>query len=70
MKLNTLMLAGAIALPLQHTDNWQLPDKSADFSLDYQLESPQQVIAVWLSIDGDDTLCRYTTTINSLVLEG
>jgi len=50
-------------------NNVWLLDKSGDFSLSYQLENSQQVIAIWLSIDGDDTRSRYTTTINSLVLE-
>ena len=55
---------------LIYENNVWLLDKSGDFSLDYQLESPQKVIAIWLSIDGDDTQSRYTTTIKSLVLDG
>lgn len=55
---------------LIYENNVWLLDKSGGFSLDYQLESPQKVIAIWLSIDGDDTQSRYTTTINSLILEG
>jgi hypothetical protein len=54
---------------LIYENNVWLLDKSGDFSLDYQLESPQKVIAIWLSIDGDDTQSRYTTTINSLILD-
>lgn len=55
---------------LIYENNVWLLDTSGDFSLDYRLESPQEVIAVWLSIDGDDTQSRYTTTINSLILDG
>lgn len=55
---------------LIYENNVWLLDQSGDFSLSYELESPQEVIAVWLSIDGDDTRSRYTTTINSLVLDG
>lgn len=55
---------------LIYENNVWLLDRSGDFSLDYRLESPQNVIAIWLSIDGDDTQSRYTTTINSLVLDG
>lgn len=55
---------------LIYENNVWLLDTSGDFSLDYRLESPQKIIAIWLSIDGDDTKSRYTTTINSLVLDG
>ena len=55
---------------LIYENNVWLLDQSGDFSLDYRLESPQEVIAIWLSIDGDDTQSRYTTTINSLILDG
>lgn len=55
---------------LIYENNVWLLDKPGDFSLNYQLENPQRVIAIWLSIDGDDTRSRYTTTISSLVLEG
>ena len=54
---------------LIHENNVWLLDKPGTFSLNYQLENPQRVIAIWLSIDGDDTRSRYMTTINSLVLE-
>ena len=55
---------------LIYEHNVWLLDQSGDFSLDYKLESPQKIISIWLSIDGDDTRSRYTTTINSLVLDG
>ncbi len=55
---------------LIYENNVWLLDKTGDFSLTYSLEDPQKVIAIWLSIDGDDTRSSYTTTIKSLVLEG
>ncbi|MBT8436262.1 MAG: hypothetical protein KJP11_02730 [Gammaproteobacteria bacterium] len=55
---------------LIYENNVWLLDKTGDFDLTYSLEKPQKVIAIWLSIDGDDTRSNYTTTINSLVLEG
>ncbi len=54
---------------LIYENNVWLLDKSGDFSFTYELEIPQKVIAIWLSIDGDDTRSRYTTTISSLILE-
>ncbi len=50
-------------------NNVWLLDESGDFSLNHDLENPQQVIAIWLSIDGDDTGSSYTTTIKSLLLK-
>lgn len=55
---------------LIYENNVWLLDKTGDFTFSYSLEVPQQVIAVWLSIDGDDTRSKYTITIKSLVLEG
>lgn len=55
---------------LIYENNVWLLDKAGDFTLTYSLENPQKVIAVWLSIDGDDTQSSYTTTIKSLLLEG
>jgi hypothetical protein len=55
---------------LIYENNVWLLDKTGDFTLTYNLENPQKVIAVWLSIDGDDTQSSYTTTIKSLLLEG
>jgi len=55
---------------LIYENNVWLLDKTGDFTLDYNLPNPQKVIAVWLSIDGDDTRSSYTTTIKSLLLEG
>lgn len=50
-------------------DNVWLLNESGDFSLIHDLDDPQPVIAVWLSIDGDDTRSSYTTTIKSLLLK-
>jgi hypothetical protein len=50
-------------------NNVWLLDESGDFTLNHDLENPQQVIAIWLSIDGDDTRSSYTTTIKSLLLK-
>ncbi len=54
---------------LIYENNVWLLDKAGNFSFNYELENPQKVIAVWLSIDGDDTRSRYATTISSLILE-
>jgi len=54
---------------LIYENNVWLLDKAGDFSFTYELEDPQKVIAIWLSIDGDDTRSRYTITISSLILE-
>jgi hypothetical protein len=50
-------------------NNVWLLNESGDFSFNHDLEDPQQVIAIWLSIDGDDTRSSYTTTIKSLLLK-
>jgi len=55
---------------LIYENNVWLLDKTGDFSLTYNLESPERVVAVWLSIDGDDTQSKYTTTIRELRLDG
>jgi len=55
---------------LLYENNVWLLDKKGDFILTYKLENPEKVIAVWLSIDGDDTQSSYTTTIKNLLLDG
>jgi hypothetical protein len=55
---------------LLYENNVWLLDKNGDFTLTYKLENPEKVIAVWLSIDGDDTQSSYTTTIKNLLLDG
>jgi hypothetical protein len=51
-------------------NNVWLLDKPGDFSLTYSLDRPRQVIAIWISIDGDDSRSNYTTLIKSLQLDG
>jgi hypothetical protein len=48
---------------------WVL-DRSGPFELHHELESPLDVVAVWLSIDGDDSRSTYSMLISSLTLEG
>ena len=38
-------------------------------SYEYVLPKPLEVVAVWISIDGDDTKSQFKTTIESLILE-
>jgi hypothetical protein len=75
--LNAVQNQGLVGQQRQHPlsdliyeNNVWLLNKTGDFTLTYSLENPQKVIAIWLSIDGDDTRSSYTTTIKSLVLEG
>lgn len=75
--LNAVQYKGLLGQQRQHPlsdliyeNNVWLLDKTGDFTLNYNLANPQKVIAVWLSIDGDDTQSSYTTTIKSLLLEG
>jgi len=74
--LNAVQQKGLLGQQRQHPlsdliyeNNVWLLDKTGDFTLNYKLADPQKVIAVWLSIDGDDTRSSYTTTIKSLLLE-
>ena len=55
---------------LVYERNVWLLDRSGPFELHYELESPQQVVAVWISIDGDDSLSNYSTLISQLSLSG
>lgn len=50
--------------------NVWLLDRPGDFNLEYRFEQPLKVIAVWVSIDGDDSGSKYTTLIRRLSLEG
>jgi hypothetical protein len=45
-----------------------LIDKPGDFKLKHQLKEPLSVIAIWISIDGDDSQSQYTTVINKLTI--
>lgn len=75
--LNAVQNEGFLGQQRQHPlsdliyeNNVWLLDKAGDFTLTYNLENPEKVIAVWLSIDGDDTRSSYTTTIKTLLLDG
>jgi hypothetical protein len=46
-----------------------LLDKPGDFAMAHILDRPRKVIAIWLSIDGDDSRSNYSTLIKSLHLE-
>lgn len=48
---------------------WLL-DRSGAFDLEYELETPKDIVAVWLSIDGDDSGSSFSTMIKRLTLEG
>jgi len=54
---------------IMYEQNVWLLNKSGDFELSYTLDQPEQVIAIWLSIDGDDSASKYTTLITGLKLE-
>jgi hypothetical protein len=55
---------------LIYENNVWLLDKPGNFSMSYTLDKPRKVIAIWLSIDGDDSRSNYSTMISSLRLEG
>ena len=55
---------------LIYENNVWLLDKPGDFAMSHTLEKPRKVIAIWLSIDGDDSRSSYSTVIRSLRLEG
>jgi hypothetical protein len=55
---------------LIYENNAWLLDKPGDFVMSHTLDKPRKVIAIWLSIDGDDSGSNYTTMISSLRLEG
>ena len=46
---------------------WVL-DQAGPFDLQYELGSPQDVVALWLSIDGDDSQSAFSLQINQLLL--
>lgn len=50
--------------------NVWLLDRSGSFELNYELAVPHDVVAVWLSIDGDDSRSNYSMLISRLTLEG
>ena len=48
--------------------NVWLIDRSGPFELSYELEVPRDVVAVWISIDGDDSGSEFSVQISKLVL--
>ena len=50
-------------------NNVWLLDNPGDFALTHTLDKPRRVIAIWLSIDGDDSRSNYSALIKSLHLE-
>lgn len=55
---------------LIHERNVWLLDRSGPFELNYELAVAHDVLAVWLSIDGDDSRSNHSTLISNLTLEG
>ena len=53
---------------LIHERNTWLIDRSGPFELRYELEVPREVVAVWISIDGDDTGSEFSVQIKHLEL--
>jgi hypothetical protein len=45
-----------------------LIDKPGNFALKHRLDQPLTVIAIWISINGDDSLSKYTTVIKKLTV--
>lgn len=43
--------------------------KTGRFSYDYQFEKPLDAVAVWISIDGDDTQSAFDVLISEIVLQ-
>ena len=54
---------------LIYENNVWLLDKPGDFSVAHTLDKPRKVIAIWISIDGDDSHSNYSTLISNLSLE-
>lgn len=53
---------------LIYENNVWLIDAPGNFELSHRLDEPLEVVAIWLSIDGDDSESRYTTLIRDLRL--
>lgn len=43
-------------------------DKAGSFDIDYKFKKPLEVVALWISIDGDDTQSDYSVLLSELVL--
>lgn len=54
---------------LIYENNVWLLEKPGEFEFTHTLDTPREVIAVWLSIDGDNSRSRYSTLIRSLRLQ-
>ena len=74
--LNAVQASALLGQQRQHPmsdlifeNNVWLLDKPGDFALAHTLDRPRNVIAIWLSIDGDDSRSNYSTLIKSLHLE-
>jgi len=74
--LNAVQDSRQLGLKRQHPlseliyeNNVWLLDKPGEFAFVHRLDEPREVIAVWLSIDGDNTGSSYSTLIRSLRLE-
>lgn len=55
--------------PLLHERNVWLLQHSGAFELDHELEAPVEVVALWLSLDGDDSRSRFVVLLEDLRLE-
>lgn len=53
---------------LIHERNVWLLDRSGSFDFEYEFDQPAEVVAVWLSLDGDDSGSRYSVLIDDLRL--
>ncbi len=53
---------------LIYENNVWLIDSPGNFELSHRFDEPLEVIAIWLSIDGDDSESSYTTLIRDLRL--
>jgi hypothetical protein len=74
--LNAVQASARLGQQRQHPlsdlifeNNVWLLDKPGDFAMTHTLNKPRRVIAIWLSIDGDDSRSNYSTLIKSLHLE-
>jgi hypothetical protein len=74
--LNAVQASARLGQQRQHPlsdlifeNNVWLLDKPGDFAMAHTLDKPRKVIAIWLSIDGDDSRSNYSTLIKSLHLE-
>ena len=54
--------------PLIRERNVWLVDRSGPFELSYELEAVREVVAVWISIDGDDSGSEFSVLLRDLVL--